>query len=68
MWLKEISHNLLRVTVLPTIALLIDCDNDSLSKSGFEKNYESWKGDKVNSYIYNYEATGFSPLPGIWEI
>ncbi len=64
------SCSLFQVAVLSVITLFIGCDGDDdrSSKSDFEKNYESWKGSEVSSYIYNYEATGFSPLRGVWEI
>lgn len=63
-------RNLFKVAGLSVVALLSSCDddNDKKSQTEFEKNYESWKNSKVSSYIYNYEATGFTPLRGVWEI
>lgn len=62
--------NLFKTAALSAVALLAGCDddNDSRSQTEFEINYESWKDSEVSSYIYNYEATGFTPLRGVWEI
>lgn len=65
-----VNRNIFKISVISLFALLAGCDDDkdNPSQTEFEQNYASWKSSKVSSYIYNYEAKGFTPLRGVWEI
>lgn len=50
--------------------LIMGCADDSISnlESTVQEEYELWNRSRPANYSFDYEATGFSPLGGVWRI
>jgi len=65
-----VLRNIYKIVCLLSFFVLISCatDSDDAWRAIYNNSYDSWKQSGVKSYIFNYEATGFLPLRGVWEI